>query len=80
MTPSIPASAARRPPRSPIPRFGLALGYTITWLSLIVLIPLAGVFFKTATLGPAEIWKIASSDRVLAALELSFGTALLATW
>ena len=72
------ASAARRPPRSPIPGFGLALGYTITWLSLIVLIPLAGVFFKTATLGPAEIWKIASSDRVLAALELSFGTALLA--
>ncbi len=72
------ASAARRPPRSPIPGFGLALGYTITWLSLIVLIPLAGVFFKTATLGPAEIWQIASSDRVIAALELSFGTALLA--
>jgi sulfate transport system permease protein len=36
------------------------------------------VFFKTATLGPAEIWNIVSSDRVLAALRLSFGTALLA--
>ncbi len=43
-----------------------------------MLIPLAGVFFKTATLGPAEIWHIASSERVLAALRLSFGTALLA--
>ena len=64
--------------RSPIPGFRLALGYTLFWLGLIVLIPLAGVFFKAATLGPAEIWRIVSSERVIAALELSFGTALLA--
>jgi len=69
---------ARRMPRSPIPGFPLALGFTLFWLGLIVLLPLAGVFFKTATLGPAEIWSIASSDRVIAALRLSFGTALLA--
>ena len=64
--------------RSPLPGFGLALGYTLTYLGLIVLLPLAGVFFKTATLGPGEIWEIVSSPRVVAALELSFGTALLA--
>jgi len=69
---------ARRMPRSPIPGFGLALGYTLTYLGLIVLIPLAGVFFKAATLGFAEIWAIVSSERVLAALGLSFGTALVA--
>jgi len=69
----------RRAARSPIPGFGLALGYTITWLSLIVLIPLAGVFFKTATLGPAEIWQIASSAALLAAaLNAVFG--LLVAW
>ncbi len=70
--------AARKTSRSPIPGFSLALGFTLFWLGLIVLLPLAGVFFKTATLGPAEIWHIASSERVLAALRLSFGTALLA--
>ena len=64
--------------RSPIPGFGLALGCTLAYLGVIVLLPLAGVFFKTATLGPAEIWSIVSSPRVLAALKLSFGTALLA--
>ena len=69
---------ARRVPRSPIPGFPLAFGFTLFWLGLIVLIPLAGVFFKAATLGPAEIWNIVSSERVLAALKLSFGTALLA--
>ena len=57
-------------PRSPIPGFRLALGYTLFWLGLIVLIPLAGVFFKAATLGPAEIWRIVSSERVIAALDL----------
>ena len=64
--------------RSPIPGFRLALGCTIAYLAVIVLLPLAGVFFKTATLGPAEIWAQVGSPRVLAALKLSFGTALLA--
>jgi sulfate transport system permease protein len=64
--------------RSPLPGFGLALGYTLSYLGLIVLLPLAGVFFKSATLGFGEILELASSPRVLAALELSFGTALLA--
>ncbi len=64
--------------RSPLPGFTPALGLTLTYLSLIVLLPLAGVFFKTATLGLEEIWGIVSSERVLNALGLSFGTAFLA--
>ena len=64
--------------RSPLPGFNLTLGYSVFYLCLIVLIPLAGVFFKTAELGLPEIWAIISSPRVLQALELSFGTALLA--
>ncbi len=64
--------------RSPLPGFGIALGYTLTYLSLIVLLPLAGVFFKSATIGVAEILEIVSSERVLSALKLSFGTALVA--
>lgn len=71
-------SSAANTRRSPIPGFGLALGYTLTYLGLIVLLPLAGVFFKTATLGPSEIWELVSSPRVVAALKLSFGTAFLA--
>lgn len=65
-------------PRTPLPGFKLALGFTVTYLSLIVLIPLSGVFFKTAELGPVQIWDIITSERVLAALKLSFGCALIA--
>jgi sulfate transport system permease protein len=64
--------------RSALPGFHLALGYTLIYLSLIVLIPLAGVFFKATELGPGEIWAILRSERVLNALTLSFGTALIA--
>ena len=63
---------------SPIPGFGLTLGYTLSYLSLLVLIPLAGVFVKAAGLGVDGLWQALSSPRVLAALELSFGTALAA--
>ena len=64
--------------RSPLPGFGLALGFTITYLSLLVLIPLAGVFFKSASLGFEGFWHAVSSPRVLAALKLSFGAAFVA--
>lgn len=64
--------------RSALPGFHLALGYVLVYLSLIVLIPLAGVFFKAAELSLAEIWAILGSERVLSALALSFGTALIA--
>jgi sulfate transport system permease protein len=71
------APRARAKPRSAIPGFGLTLGYTLVYLSLIVLIPLAGVFFKSADLGLAGFWHVVTSPRVLAALKLSFGAALI---
>jgi sulfate transport system permease protein len=64
--------------KSPIPGFGLTLGYTLAYLGLLVLIPLAGVFVKAAGLGWDGLWQALSSPRVLAALQLSFGTALAA--
>ncbi len=61
-----------------LPGFGLTLGYTLTWLALIVLIPLAGVFLKAAELGWSGLWAVWTDPRVLSALKLSFGTALAA--
>jgi sulfate transport system permease protein len=63
---------------SVIPGFGPALGLTLTYLSLIVLIPLAAMFLRTMTLSWAEFWHIATDARVLAALRLSFGAAFVA--
>jgi len=61
-----------------LPGFGLTLGYTLIYLSLLVLIPLAGVFIRTAELSPAEFWQVATSPRVLASYRISFGLSLLA--
>ncbi len=61
-----------------LPGFGLALGYTILYLSLIVLIPLSATFFKSAGLGWAAFWATISAPRVLASLRLSFGASLAA--
>ena len=63
---------------SVIPGFGLTLGFTLTYLSLIVLIPLAGLVLKTASLGWDDFWRIASSERTVAALRISFGLSALA--
>jgi sulfate transport system permease protein len=67
---------ARR--RSPLPGFGPALGLTLAYLGLVVLIPLAALFWKTASLGPGELLATVTSPRVLASYRLSFGAALLA--
>jgi sulfate transport system permease protein len=77
-TAAIPFPVGWRRP-SAIPGFGLALGVTVTWLSLIVLVPLAGLFLRAGTLGPAGLWHVATEPRVLAALKLSFGAALIAS-
>src|SRR5437868_15417313 len=63
---------------SPLPGFGLSLGITILWLSLIVLIPISAVFVKSASQGWATFWAAAGSPRALAAYRLSFGAAALA--
>jgi len=68
--------AFRRP--SAIPGFGITLGYTLLWLSLIVLIPLAGLFVSAATLGVDGFIAAINTPRVLAALRVSFGISLAA--
>lgn len=69
-------ATARRP--SVIPGFGLALGFTLLYLSLIVLIPLAALFWRSAAGGADEFWRIATDPRTVAALRLSFGASLIA--
>ncbi len=64
--------------RSVIPGFGLTLGYTLTCLGVIVLLPLAALVAKAAGLGPAGIWAVATDPRVASALRVSFGVSLLA--
>jgi sulfate transport system permease protein len=63
---------------SPLPGFAPALFYTVVYLGLIVVIPLSGLFFKTAELGLAQFWNLISGERVVHALTLSFATALAA--
>ena len=63
---------------TPLPGFGLSLGVTILWLSLIVLIPLSAVFVKSGSGGWHTFWAAAASPRALAAYRLSFGAAALA--
>jgi sulfate transport system permease protein len=62
--------------RAVLPGFGLTLGFTVFYLSLFVLIPLAGIFVKSAGLGWDGFWSVIGSPRVRSALELSFGAAL----
>lgn len=64
--------------RNILPGFNLSLGYTLVYLSLIVLIPLSAAFIKTAELSFAEFWQVISAPRVVASYQLTFGAALFA--
>ncbi|MBB2961666.1 sulfate ABC transporter permease subunit CysT [Methylobacterium sp. R2-1] len=64
--------------RSVIPGFGLTLGYTLTCLGLVVLLPLATLVVKASGLGFSGIWDVATDPRVASALRVSFGVSLLA--
>ncbi|MFC3531788.1 sulfate ABC transporter permease subunit CysT [Vogesella facilis] len=61
-----------------LPGFGLSLGFTLTYLSLIVLIPLSAVFIRASGLSLDAFWEAVTAPRVLASYRLSFGMALLA--
>ena len=63
---------------SVIPGFGLTLGFTVTYLTLIILIPLAGIAWRAASLGWEDFLAIAADERTLAALRVSFGASLIA--
>jgi sulfate ABC transporter permease protein CysT/sulfate ABC transporter permease protein CysW len=62
-----------------IPGFGLSLGVTLTWLCVIVLIPLSSLVFTASGLGFEGFWKVVSSRRVLMGLRTSFSCAFAAT-
>lgn len=66
----------RRPGR--IPGLGLTLGVTVTYLSLVVLIPLLGLVIRTAELSWSEFWRAVTNDRVVASFALSLGGSLIA--
>ncbi|GHC95443.1 sulfate ABC transporter permease subunit CysT [Pseudorhodoferax aquiterrae] len=61
-----------------LPGFNITLGYTLLYLSLIVLIPLTALFAKTLTLSWPQFWEAVSSPRVLASYRLTFGASFLA--
>ena len=86
-TPPAPSPPARafgrgifsgRRNRSVLPGFRLSLGFSLAWLTLIVLIPLATIILKTLGMGWDEFVRVGFSDRAIAAYRLSFGTALAA--
>ncbi len=64
--------------RSVLPGFNLALGYTLLYMGLIVLIPLSAAFIKTTDLNWTEFWAVVTTPRVLASYRLTFGASLLA--
>jgi sulfate transport system permease protein len=61
-----------------LPGFGLTMGFTVFYLSAIVLIPLAGLVIRTFELSWADFWRLATTDRALAAYRLTFGASLAA--
>src|SRR5581483_4079834 len=74
--PSRAAPAWKRP--SVIPGFGLTLGFTLSYLGLIVLIPLGALVLKSSALGFSGFWALATDARTVAALKVSFGLAFAA--
>src|SRR5262245_27646768 len=63
--------------RSVLPGFGLALGFAISYLCLIVLIPLSTIFMKSASLGWRQFWHVVSDPRAVAAYRLSLEAAFI---
>ncbi len=61
-----------------LPGFNLAIGFTLLYLSLLVLIPLSAVFIRTATLSWEEFWSVVTTPRVLASYRLTFGASFAA--
>lgn len=64
--------------RSALPGFGLTMGYTLVYLSLIVLIPLATLLLKSAELSLDQLWALATSKRALASYRVTFGASFVA--
>src|SRR5438552_6529091 len=70
--------AVRFKQRSILPGFGLSLGFTVLYLSLIVLIPLSATFLKASSLTWPQFWHVVTSPRALASYRLSYGASAIA--
>ena len=68
----------KRNSRRVLPGFRLTLGYTLFYLSLVVLIPISALFFKTFSLTLDQFWAAVTSERVMASYRLTFGASLIA--
>ncbi len=64
--------------KSNLPGFNLSLGYTVFYLSIIVLIPITGLFWKTSSMSLSQFWESITTERVLQSYKLTFGASLLA--
>jgi sulfate transport system permease protein len=73
---SNPVAAGRTRRRNVLPGFGLSLGFTLLYLSLIVLIPLSAAFIKTSALTWEQFWTVVTAPRVVASYQLTFGASL----
>ena len=79
MTTLAPRSGFFRPHAARVlPGFGLSMGYTLLYLSLIVLIPMSALAFKSASLSWEQLWAAIASPRVVASYRLTFGASLIA--
>ena len=72
------APKRRRGPARVLPGFNITLGYTLFYLSIIVLIPLVALFLRSFTLTWPQFWEAVSSPRVLASYRLTFGASFIA--
>jgi sulfate/thiosulfate transport system permease protein len=61
-----------------LPGFGLTMGFTLFYLSALVIIPIGGLIVRTLGISWSEFWQLATTDRALAAYKLTFGAALVA--
>jgi len=78
IAPALAPAPSRRGGKRVLPGFNITLGYTVLYLSLIVLIPLSALVFKTFTMTWDQFWVAISSPRVLASYRLTFGASFIA--
>jgi sulfate transport system permease protein len=64
-----------KPKANPLPGFGLTMGYTLCYVSAVVLLPIVGLLLKALEMSWGEFWQIVTTERALAAYQLTFGAS-----
>src|SRR5688572_13818892 len=77
-TPDKPSQRMAAKKFNALPGFNLTIGFTLFYLSAIVLIPIGGLIIKVAGLSWAELWRLATTERAMAAYKLTFGASFVA--